>query len=416
MKKAFDSLPFQSADILLPTGCDLQKWAVVACDQYTSQPEYWERVERFVGGEPSALHLVLPESSLDGPDVENDITEINETMTRYLRAGRFRELPDALIYVERTLSGGAVRRGLVGKVDLEAYDYEEESRSPIRATEGTVFSRIPPRVAVRKNAPIELPHVMLLCDDPQQMVLEPLAKETGAMEPLYDFELMENSGHLKGWLLNGEQKERVANALHALQGTAEDAMLFAVGDGNHSLATARECFERQKRITPPEQWDSLPARWALVEVCNLHDPALVFTPIHRVVFDVEPQLLIKAFAASCPDAYIGEGAGIPFAFCHGGERGTVIVPDGERKIPAAILQDFLDAYLLENGGRVDYVHGEDTAEALSHRLRTVAFFLPALDKKTLFPAIKKSGPLPRKTFSVGRAEDKRFYLEARRIR
>ena len=190
MNDLFDGLPFRPADILLPQNCDLSLWSVIACDQYTAQPEYWQRVENRVGRAPSALRLILPESCLEGPSVETDIMEINNTMSRYLREGRFQEYPNALIYVERTLEGGRVRRGLVGMVDLEAYDYEPGSRSAVRATEGTVMSRIPPRVAVRKNAPIELPHAILLADDPERTLIEPLSGQTGEMELLYDFDLM----------------------------------------------------------------------------------------------------------------------------------------------------------------------------------------------------------------------------------
>ena len=263
-----NNFPFQSANILLPQNCDLSLWSVVACDQYTSQPEYWQRVEERVGRAPSALRLILPESCLEGPNVETDIMEINTTMTRYLREGRFKEYPNSLFYVERTLDCGKTRRGLIGMVDLEQYDYEPGSGAPIRATEGTVLSRIPPRVAVRKNAPIELPHVMLLADDPGKTVIEPLSGKTESMEPVYDFELMERGGHMKGWKLGEQEQEQVFAALEALAdpdafqtryGLKEKlpVLLFAVGDGNHSLATAKECYERAKKLTPPEQWLSL---------------------------------------------------------------------------------------------------------------------------------------------------------------
>ena len=216
MTQQFDGLAFSPADVLLPQNCAYGKWSVVACDQYTSQPEYWQRVEETVGAAPSALRLILPESCLDGPNVETDIVEVNNTMTRYLREGCFRELPESLIYVERRLSNGRLRRGLVGKVDLEQYDYEPGAAAQVRATEGTVLSRIPPRVAVRKNAPLELPHVMLLADDPNETVIEPLGAQTGEMELLYDFELMEQGGHIKGWRLGGKQMEQVARAMAAL--------------------------------------------------------------------------------------------------------------------------------------------------------------------------------------------------------
>ena len=421
-------LPFRPADILLPRDCDLSLWSVVACDQYTSQPEYWQRVEERVGRAPSALRLILPESCLEGPDVETDIMEINTTMSRYLREGRFQEYPDSLFYVERALDSGAVRRGLIGMVDLEQYDYEPGSGAPIRATEGTVLSRIPPRVAVRKNAPIELPHVMLLADDPDRTVIEPLSEHTDEMEPLYDFELMEQGGHLRGWRLTGEQKEQVHTALAALADPAafrnryhlvEDlpVLLFAVGDGNHSLATAKECYERQKRLTPPEHWANLPARYALVELDNLHDASLEFEPIHRLVFGAKPEELLEALTEYYPGAKRGDGDGHKLAYVYGETQGLVSVPDPAAQLPVGTLQNFLDWYLARHKGvRVDYIHGEDVVRKLAAQPDTVGFLLPAMGKEELFPTVIRDGVLPRKTFSMGEAHDKRFYLEARRIR
>ena len=429
-------LPFLPADILLPRDCDLKLWSVVACDQYTSQPEYWQRVEERVGRAPSSLRLILPESCLEGPGVETDIMEINNTMTRYLREGRFALYPHSLIYVERTLEGGAVRRGLVGMVDLEQYDYEPGSSAPVRATEGTVLSRIPPRVAVRKNAPIELPHAMLLADDPERTVIEPVSSRTGELEQLYDFELMEGGGHLRGWLLDEREERRVAGALAALAepaafraryGLGEEVpvLLFAVGDGNHSLATAKECYERQKRVTPREQWDTLPARYALCELVNLHDPALKFEPIHRVVFGVEPEELLQALRAARDAGELsgGDGPAHPLLYAYRGsgetgERGCIHVNHPAARLPAGTLQTFLDGFLSAHpGARVDYIHGGDVALRLAEgRSDAVAFLLPDMDKESLFPTVIHDGALPRKTFSMGRAQDKRFYLEARRIR
>ena len=424
---AFESLPFRPADILLPKDCEYSKWSVVACDQYTSQPEYWQRVAEYVGRAPSALRLILPESCLEGPNVETDIMEINNTMSRYLRESRFVCHPDALFYVERILEGGKVRRGLMGMVDLEQYDYEPGAESLVRATEGTVLSRIPPRVAVRKNAPIELPHVMLLADDPDKTVIEPLADQTEDMTLLYDFDLMEGGGRLRGWELTQQQKEQVAKALTALADPEafraryhlkEDlpVLLFAVGDGNHSLATAKECYERQKRLTPPEHWDTLPARFALVELNNLHDSALEFEPIHRVVFGVEPQQLLAAMEAYYPGLIHGEGEGHVLPYVWGDCQGIVTVPNPKAQLPVGTLQRFLDDYLQNNPGRVDYIHGAQVARDLARRKDTIAFLLPAMGKEELFPTVIHDGVLPRKTFSMGRAQDKRFYLEARRIR
>lgn len=422
MSEPFANLPFRPADILLPRDLDLSLWSVVACDQYTSQPEYWARVEQRVGRAPSALKLILPESSLDGPHVETDITEINHTMSTYLRDGVFTEYPSALIYVERTLDSGALRRGLVGMLDLDAYDYEPSSGAAIRATEGVVLSRVPPRVAVRKNAPLELPHAMILTDDPQRTVIEPLTACKDRMQPLYDFPLMERGGRVAGWLLGPEEQAMVGKALQALADPdtfaarydAKDipVMLFAVGDGNHSLATAKECYERQKRLTPEDRWPTLPARYALCELVNLHDDSLQFEPIHRVVFRTDPDALLQAFAAACP---VGGGPSY---------RITVVTREGERtmrvgasaRLPVAVLQNFLDDYLTAHPGRVDYIHGADVAREFGNLPGNVAFLLEPMAKEGLFPAVIHDGILPRKTFSMGEAHDKRFYLEARKIR
>lgn len=426
MNKRFENLPFQPADILLPRDSDLNKWSVVACDQYTSQPEYWARVTQHVGKEPSSLHLILPESCLEGPDVEQDIAEINLTMARYLKENRFCTYADTVLYVERTLDSGKVRRGLIGMVDLEQYDYEPGSPAMIRATEGTVLSRIPPRVAVRKNAPIELPHIMLLADDPGKTVIEPLTAATAEMETVYDFDLMERGGHIVGRKLNEQQMGQVANALSALADpaafnaryAAEDlpVLLFAVGDGNHSLATAKECYERQKKLTPPESWSTIPARFALVELVNLHDESLEFEPIHRVVFDVEPEQLLTALVAAYPGAHYGPGEGHVLEYVYNGGEGCVTVPDPAAQLPVGTLQNFLDEYLAARGGRVDYIHGEDVTRELAGQNRSIGFLLPAMGKEELFPTVIYDGVLPRKTFSMGEAHDKRFYLEARKIR
>ena len=426
MTHGFDHLPFRPADILLPQNCEYGKWSVVACDQYTSQPEYWQRVEEYVGTAPSTLRLILPESCLDGPNVETDIMEVNNTMTRYLREDRFKESPDALIYVERRLDDGKIRRGLVGMVDLEQYDYEPDSDAAVRATEGTVLSRIPPRVAVRKNAPLELPHVMLLADDPQKTVIEPLEARKDRMELVYDFDLMERGGHITGWKLDAESMELTARALSALAdpdafrktyGVDDGAvMLFAVGDGNHSLATAKECYERQKKLTPQEKWDSLPARFALCELVNLHDSSLEFEPIHRVLFGVDPVELVMSLCAAFPGAHPGEGEGHVLRYVHAGGEGAVTIPSPKAQLEVGTLQPFLDQYVKSRGVRIDYIHGEDVARQLGRQPGNLAFLLPAMGKDQLFPTVIRDGVLPRKTFSMGHAHDKRFYLEARKIR
>lgn len=422
----FEAVSFGPADVLIPQDCDLSLWSVVACDQYTSQPEYWQRVDARVGSQPSTLRLILPESSLEGPNVEADIVAINDTMTRYQRENRFDMLPASMIYVERRLDSGHLRRGLVGMVDLEQYDYTPGSDARVRATEGTVLERIPPRVKVREHAPIELPHVMILCDDPALTVIEPLTAAKAELEPVYDFELMERGGHISGWRLNKGQLDRVAGALAALaepeafalryQAEGKPVMIFAVGDGNHSLATAKECYERQKKVTPPEQWDSLPSRYALCELVNLHDESLEFEPIHRVVFGVDPSELLADLKAAFAGAHEGTGSGHVLAYSHGEHSGAVTVPKPTQQLEVGTLQAFLDTWLAGRPeARIDYIHGADVARTLAQEPGVVAFLLPGMEKSSLFPTVIHDGVLPRKTFSMGEAHDKRFYLEARRI-
>jgi len=427
MKQNFENLGFYPADILLPNkDVDMTKWAVVACDQFTSQPEYWQAVEKTVGESPSTLRLILPEAKLGEPDVEEQIRKINVVMEEYLAADLFREWKDSLIYMERTQSDGKVRRGLIGKVDLEQYNFTPGSGTLIRATEETVIARIPPRVRVRKDAPIELPHVMLLIDDPGRTVIEPLCAESDVMELVYDFELQQDGGHLKGWKLTDAQMESVSRALTVLASSEEmerkydlkgvAPLLFAVGDGNHSLATAKQCYEDLKKVTPPEQWVALPARYALVEVVNNHDDALGFEPIHRVLFDVEPKKVLEALCAWYPGAYEGEGEGHVLRYLYDDCVGSITVPNPAMQLPVGTLQTFLDAYLKEQGGEVDYIHDDDVVEDLGRKPGNMGFLLPVIGKEQLFKTVIADGVMPRKAFSMGHARDKRYYVEARKIR
>ena len=426
MNKLFETIGFSPADILLPQGVEMGKWSVVACDQFTSQPEYWQRVAEQVGDAPSALHLILPEAQLKSPEVGAAIAAINESMRRYLETGVFRELRDALVYVERTQSDGRVRHGLIGKIDLEQYDFTPGSGALVRATEGTVLERIPPRVRVRRDAPIELPHIMLLIDDPAHTVLRPLSEQTAKMEALYDFPLMEQGGKLRGWRLTEAQQDAAAQALAALAAPEEtekkyglrgaSPLLFAVGDGNHSLATAKQCYEDLKKITPPEQWAALPARYALVEVVNNHDDALQFEPIHRVLFHVDGEALLQALFAAYPDAYWGEGEGHVIRVCRENEDRLLTVPHPKLQLAVGTLQAFLDDYLRKHPGEIDYVHDDDVALSLGRKPGNLAFLLPAMGKDQLFKTVMADGVLPRKTFSMGHAADKRYYTEARKIR
>ena len=426
MKEQFARIGMVPADILLPRDCDMTKWAVVACDQFTSQPEYWEEVDRIVGDAPSTLRLILPESKLNDPDVDQHVADINAAMEDYLVRDIFRTYGDSILYIERTQSDGAVRHGLVAAVDLERYDYTPGSGSLIRATEGTVLERIPPRVRVRKDAPIELPHVMLLIDDPEGTCVEPITAAVGSMEKLYDFDLMMGGGHLKGWRLTDGQMDALAAALAGLMDPSvqqgkyglKDAapLLFAVGDGNHSLATAKTCYENLKKVTLEAEWADLPARYALVEIVNLHDEALQFEAIHRVVFGVEPARLMEAFKRAYPNAHEGKGPGHTIEVVWAGYDGFITVPDPKVQLAVGTLQGFLDAYLKENGGEVDYIHGDDVTRELGSKSGNMGFLLPAMGKDQLFKTVMADGVLPRKTFSMGHAADKRYYVEGRKIR
>ncbi len=455
----FDAVGFYPADILLPRGADMNKWAVIACDQFTSQPEYWQAVEEEVGDAPSTLRLILPEARLGQEGEADEIAAIHAAMTSYLESGLFRTLPRSMVYVRRTQTDGQVRQGLVGMVDLERYDFTPGSGALIRATEGTVLSRIPPRMAVRRGAPLELPHVMLLIDDPGHTVIEPLAAGEG-MEPLYDFDLLQDGGHLHGSRLTEAQMEQAARALARLAGGEEHPMLFAVGDGNHSLAAAKACYEERKASAPegavlperfalvevvnchdmaltfepihrclfgvePEEVLSallayypgahLPERFALVEVVNCHDMALTFEPIHRCLFGVEPEEVLSALLAYYPGAHRGEGEGHTVSFTWSGGSGTITVPAPRAHLAVGTLQAFLDDYLSSHGGRLDYIHGEEAARSLGRRSGNLAFCLPAMEKSQLFPTVMADGVLPRKAFSMGEARDKRYYVEARRL-
>ena len=426
MNPKFLKLGCKPADILLPRACDMTKWAVVACDQFTSQPEYWEEVDRIAGDAPSTLRLILPESKLNDENVEEHIAAINAAMADYMARDIFQTYGDSVIYIERSQSDGTIRHGLVMAVDLEQYDYTPGSGSLIRATEGTVLERIPPRVRVRKDAPIELPHVMVLIDDPKGTCIEPITAASGSMEQVYDFELMMKGGHLKGWKLSDAQMDALADALEALASpaameekyglTGVAPLLFAVGDGNHSLATAKTCYENLKKVTPEDQWADLPARYALAEIVNLHDDALQFEAIHRVVFGVKPEDFMAAFKAAYPNAYEGKGEGHTIEVVWEGHDGFITVPDPKVQLAVGTLQGFLDGYLKEHGGEVDYIHGDAVTKELGSKSGNMGFLLPAMGKDQLFKTVMADGVLPRKTFSMGHAEDKRYYVESRKIK
>lgn len=393
---------FQRADLLIPRDELLPRWPVIACDQFTSQPEYWRRTAETVGSVPSAYHIIFPEAEL-GANEDARIKAIGCTMKEYLDAGVFRSFPQCYVYVERRLQNGAVRRGVIGVVDLEAYDYRLEAVTPIRATERTVVERIPPRVRIRSGAPIESSHVLLLCADRKRHLIEEIQKG----EKLYDLELMQGGGHLSGWLVDGEEADRFDERLNAYMSGAEDGFCFAVGDGNHSLAAAKACWETIKKNADASSLADHPARWAMVELENLFDPAQEFEPIHRIVRGVDPAKLLAALGEK------DSREGTPVLWYT--KTGGGILRFGKDVLPLEALQNALDEYLDAEGGSIDYIHGEDVALSLGRETGAVAFLLPKIEKNDFFRSIARSGALPRKTFSMGHAEEKRYYLECRKI-
>lgn len=389
---------FSPADILLPK-TDFENWSVIACDQYTSEPEYWQNVKTAAGDKPSALNIILPEVYLSADNSEK-IEKINQNMQKYLENDIFTEYKDSLIYVERIQSDGKLRRGIVGKIDLECYDYRSGSDAEIRATEQTVLSRIPPRVEIRKNAPLEMPHVMLLFDDVKDRIFSYLAENKGAFKTVYDFTLMCNAGSIKGYLLNEEAKQTVLSMLGELK-EQNDGFLFCVGDGNHSLATAKECYNQNKNELN---------RYALCEIVNIHDKALEFEPIYRVVFGANPEKIIDEFIKAT-----GEGSQ-KFTCVYGDKtRGISVKPTA--KLAVGTLQTFLDEYAKNHPEvEIDYIHGTESLKKLASRENAVGFIFDGMQKSELFDAVNADGSLPRKTFSMGHADDKRFYIEARKIK
>lgn len=390
-----------TADILLPKG-DFESWSVIACDQYTSEPEYWRQTAQNANGKASAFNIVLPEVYL-GDDDEAKIAKINENMKQYMENDVFNLYENTMVYIERTLKDGRVRKGILGLIDLEDYSYEKGANTPIRATEQTVLERIPPRVNIRKGASLELPHVMLLIDDESKSVIESLGEKTADFKLLYDFDLMQNAGHIKGFALSDKAVGDVQSGLDALMAQSEDGLLFAVGDGNHSLASAKECYRQ-----------GYCSRYALVEVVNIHDDSLEFEPIYRVLFGVEPEKVIADFVAAVGESK-GENAQ-KFTCVYGNtEKEITVNPTGE--LAVATLQTFLDDYLKQNPQiKIDYIHGTDSLKQLSKKENALGFLFDGMEKSDLFVAVAKDGSLPRKTFSMGCADDKRFYLEARKIK
>ena len=384
-------------DILLPATADMKYWAVNACDQFTSDYAYWEEVERITKGKLSTFNLILPEIYLKD-NTEARIASANAAMDKYLKEGVFKAVKDGFVLVERTTESGT-RTGLVFAIDLEDYSFEKGAKTPIRSTEATILERIPPRVEIRKNAPVELPHIMLLYNDPADVVL----KSVECGEVLYDTDLMMNGGHIKGtYVKNATQ---LIDKFYSLVADKEDKFLFAVGDGNHSLATAKTCWENIKPTLSEAEKENHPARFALIEAVNIFDKSLNFEPIHRLVKIADPEKFAKGLKLE------GKGSAM---LAIGGKTQKIAFPED---IPAGIrlLDNYISEYLAENGGEVDYIHGDKELIAFTVH-GDAGIILPPIQKGDFFDLISKGGNLPRKTFSMGEGNEKRYYVEAKAIR
>jgi hypothetical protein len=442
--KTYDSVGVQVPQFFLPKkGIDLSKWAVVACDQYTSQPEYWEKVNKLVGTSPSTLRLMLPEIFLGKKEEPKMVKDVQAKMREYLEQGVL--VPsEGLVYVER-MCDGRLRKGLIVALDLERYDYNKGAETLVRATEGTIVERLPPRIKIREGALIELPHIMVLIDDPGKTVIEPLGKSKAKLEKLYDFELMMNGGHLTGFLVKDESRviaglEKLADPVifkkkYGLK-EGRKVLLFAMGDGNHSLATAKAIWENKKRAAlasgDRDAIMSHPSRFALVELVNVHDEGLEFEPIHRVLFKLN-----KDFVKSLKEQY---GQRLSMISCSGADEmkrkvdsqksggkqliglitkegySIIEISGPETNLPVGTIQIFLDRFIKDSGAKsIDYVHGFDVVSGLGSEDSNLGIYLPAMNKGELFKTVILDGALPRKTFSMGEANEKRFYMECRKI-
>ncbi|MDD2646976.1 MAG: DUF1015 domain-containing protein [Patescibacteria group bacterium] len=433
-------------EILLPKNVDLRKWSVVACDQYTSEPEYWQKVKKIVGSNPSTLNIIFPEVYLEAPGKQERIKRIKAQMKKYLQTVLTPE--KCFVLVDRKTNEVKSRKGLIMALDLENYNYHKGAKSLIRCTEGTVLNRLPPRIAIRKEALIELPHILILIDDPKKTVVEPLFKNLKHRNKIYDFNLMFSGGHLRGYKINDEKIiEKTIKNLEKLADKRsfsrkygvknEPIVLFAAGDGNHSLATAKATWELFKKRLPKSKLVNHPARYALVEVLNIHDTGLIFEPIHRVLFNVNLERLLKEMdyyykkqkstldyklfktdkAAEQATRKAKKGSEHLIKFVSGKKFGVLQIKNPKLNLEVGTLQSFLDEYLVKHKEtKIDYVHGDKAVAKLGRKSGNLGFYLPVMDKHDLFKTVILDGALPRKTFSLGEADEKRYYLECRKIR
>jgi len=459
LAKRLEALGTGIPELLLPAGgMDLEAWAVVACDQFTQDRGYWKQVEDRVGSAPSTLRMVLPEVFLEDGDRAERIAKIRSSMRSYLDSGVFSPPARGIAYIERSTPQQALRRGLVLAIDLERYRWEPSERPLIRATEGTVQERIPPRMEIRRGAPLESPHVLLLVDDDERRLIEGLGERAKARKPRYSTKLMTGAGDIRAWLMDTEadfnfianELERLArkaalrysdaNTETATTGTAakdvngtkgmgEDPFLYAVGDGNHSLATAKAVWDEYKLAHSGEK-DIMdhPARWALVEVENIYDDGICFEPIHRVVFGTTADEMLKALSAMKDfkasqvenaeklETLVAEAtvAGTRYGLTCGTEN--ILMETTVTGLSTDALQPILDAFLAASSKRsIDYLHGADETIRIGKTPGAVGILLPPIGKSDLFSTVARKGPLPRKSFSMGEAIEKRFYLECRAL-
>ena len=431
--KTLGELGVQIPKILLPKNLDIKTWSTIACDQYTQDKSYWSQVYSIVGSNPSTVKITFPEVYLGEPGREERIQNIKNEMQSYIKQGIFAPPQEECVYLERKTKYGRVRHGLVVAVDLDAYEWKPFSKSLIRATEATIVERIPPRMEIRKEAIIETPHIMLLVNDPKHILVEGLGNRVNKKKPLYQGELMMNSGSIKGWAVSDENDIEYFRL--SLQKLAEANMekdgsifLFAVGDGNHSLATAKATWEDYKKNHPGVKNCSM--KYALIEIVNIYDTGLTFEPIHRVLFNIDSEGLIDFIGNSLGGTieYLNNyndlksridnsKSNLGFIFEKDGKTQFVFMKTDIKELPISQLQPAIDQFLTacNKKGSIDFIHGADELLRLGSQKGNTAIYLPPIDKDSFFATINKKGPLPRKSFSMGEADEKRFYLECRQI-
>ena len=406
------------ADILLPVDCDMRLWSVVACDQFSSDPAYWDKVAKMTEGKPSTMHMILPEAYLETVNQEQVSRKINETMAEYLAQGVFRTLGNSYIYVERTLPDGTLRRGLVGVIDLMHYDYHEGSATYVRATEHTVEDRLPPRVEIRKNAVLEMPHIMLFIDDRDDMIMRNAALCAGSS--VYDFDLMCGGGHIVGRPISDVNADVMTAMLDELTddtllenkyGFSSGAIVYAIGDGNHSLAAAKNCWEEIRPTLTAEEQENHPARFVLVELMNIHDAGVTFHPIHRAVFGVDSEAFVKEAETAL---FSENGTTVTLVTEHGVEEHYVSADSIGQVIES--VDSFCQKFAAVCGAQVDYIHGDREAAEFGMAKGNAAILLPTMKKEELFTSVMDTGVFCKKSFSIGEAVEKRYYLECRKIK